>query len=147
MNPDVYARFKFRVFSKKEKRMIAPYYLPTPDRMNDATKILIGEPPVFVETGDVIINQCAGIRDNNQAWIFEGDIVSIESKDALIYHLPVVFMAGCFGMLRHHEFIPFFDAKTRLRAETIVIIGNVYENVDLLNMRDPFLNDLKGKPN
>ncbi len=117
--------------------------------MSDETRILFSESTTLsVPAGELLITQCTGLKDNNQNWIFEGDIVSVESHDALIFHLPVVFVHGCFGVLRGREFITFLELKNRLRVETVVIIGNVYEHVELLNMRDPFLKDFKkGKAN
>jgi len=149
MNPEVYKRFMFRAWSKALKKMLTPYYIPTADPLTDATRILIRDPTqLSLPAGELIINQCTSLCDGNKNWIFEGDIVSVESHDALIFHLPVVFVHGSFGVLRGREFIPFLEIRNRLKVETIVIIGNVYENAELLNMRDPFLKNMKGsKPN
>jgi len=149
MNPEVYQRFRFRAWSTTLKKMLIPYYIPTAEPITDATRILVRDPvQLSIPAGELLVTQCVGLTDGNKNWIFEGDIISVESRDALIFHLPVVFVHGSFGVLRGREFIPFLEIRNRLKVETIVIIGNVYENVELLNMRDPFLKNMKGsKPN
>jgi hypothetical protein len=148
MNEDL-SRLKFRAWSKTLKKMLIPLFIPTGPSLNPKNPLMFEDPAILpIPLADLIVSQCCGLCDGNKNWIFEGDIVSVESHDALIFHLPVVFVHGSFGVLRGREFITFLDLKTRLKVETVVIIGNVYENAELLNMRDPFLKDFKkSKPN
>lgn len=74
---------------------------------------------------DIILTQFTGLLDKNGREIYEGDVIRIEFDDEL---REVVFWEGCFcnkwDDKRGHIFNP---KKSQ-------VIGNVYENPDLLDL-------------
>jgi len=149
MKENFYPKLMYRIYCPKLKKFLKPAVIPIDHPVTDTTTIIVHDGPMILSfpMGELMVNQCCGLTDSNKKWIFEGDIISVESHDTLIFHLPVVFVHGCFGALKGREFIPFFEIGNRLKVETLVIIGDVYHNPELLNMRDPFVKEFKpGKP-
>jgi uncharacterized phage protein (TIGR01671 family) len=109
-------RFKFRVFSIKEKKM---YYFEL--FQNDENYLLNGI-GYEVEKDDIIM-QCTGVKDKNGKLIYEGDILE---HNTLIGE--VFFDCGCFC-------IRYYDSRytdTLLCNENSMnkIIDNIYEDLE-----------------
>ena len=100
---------KFRAWNKEVKRMFCPHKIT----------------PTFQE--DVELMQFTGLLDKNRKEIWEGDIVSIDDWEPSNYE--VVFNRGgfCLKLREDSGFYP--DIKY---AEKSVVIGNIYENQNLL---------------
>lgn len=110
-------RFKFRVWKGQENRMVYEVTYLNP---------LILDTSIKEENKHNILMQCTGLKDKNGTLIFEGDIVKKQEwQDE--YKLGVVFWDDMWG---------YFDV-TKMSMFSLVnraeVIGNIYENEELLN--------------
>ena len=76
---------------------------------------------------DIILMQYTGLHDKNGKEIYEGDI--IQMGEAVPHIGEVVFHHGGFKMRGETAFISFIQTAN---METSKIIGNIYENPELL---------------
>ncbi|MEK6878051.1 MAG: YopX family protein [Nanoarchaeota archaeon] len=91
------------------------------------------------EDPKVIVMQYTGLHDKNGIGIYEGDIIKYPNKILALFESvrgEVIFSEGCFKVLRYF-------GKEKYRSAIIYeipkswyeleIIGNIYENPELLN--------------
>lgn len=75
--------------------------------------------------------QYTGLNDKNDKEIYEGDIVQGRYRGYEMQNVPqkVTFLNGCFmfGNWNAHEYFN--------RHQEIEVIGNIYENLELLNLK------------
>lgn len=112
---------KFRFWDKVEKKMIYPANsFPNLDYLHfeDIERRGWGEE----EFGSM---QFTGLKDKNGKDIFEGDIIKVNGRN-----MEVFFEDGYFGWGRQHDGKYSFDP---LGDEKIEVIGNIYENPELLS--------------
>lgn len=81
------------------------------------------------------IGQFTGLYDKNGKEIYEGDIVKHFNHNEIIRE--IIFMKGSFGYWTGKEFISYasnyhFEWNDFYKSEKIEIIGNIYENPELL---------------
>lgn len=121
-------RFKFRAWWKPNYRK--PIMLYDVEKTYDFMR---GKPEIIcadcfgevLEDEDYIVMQCTGLKDKNGKLIFEGDIVK-DDNDALHYVKWVYDSWQLFPCTQNNYTIGIVD-------DEIEVIGNIYENKDLLN--------------
>lgn len=123
-------RFKFRIFLKAHNHMCNVHTLHI-----GTNKVIVssryGNHSVQINDSNILM-QCTGLKDKNGTLIYEGDILKIESGK-----LKMENIYGCvkwcdtiasFGILNNNSH---YDFKT-FDLEYIEVIGNIYENKELL---------------
>ena len=107
---------KFRAWDKINKRMIIA--------MNNETICM------SVFTGDRINEynamQYTGLKDKNDVEIYEGDIVNLGTKN----NFEVVYDLSSFSLRKNNGILCLLEIP--YRNGDIVVIGNIYENPELL---------------
>jgi uncharacterized phage protein (TIGR01671 family) len=84
-----------------------------------------------VNLSDGILLQCTGLKDKNAELIYEGDIYQWDWDVNLKNN--VVFVSGCFGHLNKlGTYGDYFVAINKARASRMKVIGNIYENPELI---------------
>ena len=114
-------RFKFRLFEKD-----SGIFYPDQDSLY---AYLSGKYP------DSIVMQCTGLKDKNGKLIFEGDIITYKSNcsDTEIAIVRFCDAKAIFGMvLKKYNKAREIDWATCILKDTYTIIGNLYENPELL---------------
>lgn len=82
---------------------------------------------------DCVLMQSTGLFDKNGKEIFEGDVVKIMDEDGNSEISAVAFKDGAFGMTLQEVFVPFADMSMLSTVDyTLEILGNIYENPELL---------------
>lgn len=80
------------------------------------------------------VGQCTGLKDKNGKLIFEGDVVNA----LLDFGMPIKsvcgFRDGSFGLLAKQHGVEHFHPFTSLCNITYEVIGNIYDNPELLEM-------------
>lgn len=86
---------------------------------------------VSIPSSDSPIMQYIGLKDRTGREIYEGDIVSfyIEDKEDSQGKSEVYFLNGCFSINAGEEYKP---CLCMCEEEYLEVIGNIYENGDLL---------------
>ena len=125
------SRFKFRAWDEIEHEMLDADDMKYGVQYNDKTLSLISQKECFT------FMQYTGLKDKNSIEIYEGDIV--ESKHST---MEVTFRDGSFLIVH----CPTCRAETEGECKTDIldklcidiynleIIGNIYENKELLNL-------------
>lgn len=153
-------RFRFRIWWKKEKCWVESMMLCNSGflAMQDGTDI---EDDDFNEK-DLIIQQCTGLKDRNGKLIYEGDIIKIPTQCNKKLHgnyslqevvwrngywvisyissetghkLPRGWTAGFLHNYWSDEFekeFMFSNEEMFCKYDTLEVIGNIYENPELL---------------
>lgn len=105
-------------------------------------RVMVGGYEVLPDT----VGQFTGIRDKDGREIYEGDIIKIvENHDDEPYNSEVKFYKGVFGVENWTEntrnrslttlnyFMPTVGLYDDEQEYTVEVLGNIYENKDLLN--------------
>jgi uncharacterized phage protein (TIGR01671 family) len=80
---------------------------------------------------DIVISQFTGLKDKNGVEIYEGDII-VSENDVNNYTYKIVFEFGMFRIENLTTKLTFPLAIT-LQYSKYIIIGNIYENPNLLD--------------
>lgn len=142
-------RFKFRAWARKTKSMLNALIVDS-----DSNEIWTAGGSTY-NFDDIILMQCTGLKDKNGKLIYEGDIVKNKGYEILIIsweskHVGIngwEFGTGYTGFVAKtgnddaddeisgisQTFCNFNYGDTDLYADNFEIIGNIYENPELLN--------------
>lgn len=83
----------------------------------------------FVEVDPSTVGQYTGLTDKNGKRIFEGDVVAYREYG----NLAVVWDDGTFQLMREDTF---YDTLDHYSTRFSVVIGNIYDNPELLEVSD-----------
>lgn len=109
---------------------------------NDKTRCVCGYAyDFYLEDEDVIIMQSTGLRDKNGKEIFEGDIVTDGEFARIVqYHQTLGFYMfdeeGNERFFSDSATLEDFEEDAKIVSEILEIIGNVYENPELLEVTE-----------
>jgi hypothetical protein len=120
-------RFKFRAWDKACNQMIS---LEKDEKYYSKFKVTLDLIVSYEETwctGDLILMQCTGLRDSNEKLIYEGDC--LDGIGFVVWNEER--SRWGFDILGHLTEV-FFD---ELGKEELEIIGNIYENRELLEKK------------
>ena len=112
---------KYRAWDKKNKRWVDNDVVLLPNGRVDVVDL-----DSEVNSKDVEIVLFTGFKDENNIKIFEGDILELDNLPDIKKNYEVIFEDGKFtggGM----------DLKLSLELCGAKVIGNIYENPELLN--------------
>ena len=125
-------RFKYRVWDKKNKWW--------------SDKTLVGAVNIAPDGGlnlepddQFIVQQCTGLKDSNDKLIFQGDIVEWGNEMWRVEPSYIGFELHDFPYYKHGDgYIDFPELKDG-GSSLLTILGNVFENPELLNEDKPGL--------
>lgn len=135
-------KIKFRVWDKEQRRMFSHKLIDSYDK--DGV-ILWGD--IFSGKDKTVeLMQSTGLRDSTGVRIYEGDIVTVNgnTKTArLNKNYTITFKDGAFCVTARHSRYSFnnsitirdlmFQAVNANHKLVLIVIGNIYENPELLN--------------
>ena len=110
-------RFQFRAWKGKENRMVYGVTYLNP---------LILDPKIDPENAQNKLMQSTGLKDKNGKLIYEGDIVNIHN----LFTDKIILNKGCFCISKGS-----YNQATYWKHDTIEVIGNIYENPELLEVK------------
>ena len=127
-------RFKFRVYNKRKEEMLDVRlisYFSTGNICRVEAQNAVGDIKIFddykTSIEDIELLQCTGLKDKNGKLIYEGDII----KDVLMNKFVVDFSQGYLSFLltniKNEKSMVFYPNIN------IEVIGNIYENKELLH--------------
>lgn len=133
-------RFKFRCLNKKTNEIFFVYSFDK--NFIQATPSSVVPSIRRFNIDDCIIMQCTGLKDKNGKLIYEGDIVKSDFKFFTITINPLAFKVGdvvfseLFGgwvINSKDKAAPYQQAHLgKIEAQNCEVIGNIYENKELL---------------
>lgn len=134
--------FKFRVWDNNDKRMYTNEYLT--EDAQDIRPCISFEGYVFADSeggcfgGDgFILMQYVGLKDNNNKEVYEGDILMSDGFRGEVFYLPCGFYVS--PIIGENDIWDNFNESGGVntktgRCEWFRIIGNIYENPELVKV-------------
>lgn len=135
---------KYRAWDKEGNRMILPKYLYSIDllkeRVTERTECNYTFSLYSIPFDKVELMQSTGLKDKNGKEIFEGDVIAIEVDDTGMPINAKVFQNSKIGVLMFHVFednedVPMVELLED-HSVAFEIIGNIYENPELLEVEE-----------
>ena len=108
-------RFRFRIWKPAFSEMDYDAFMISDGSVVDNYGLEIG--------GEPILMQCTGLKDRNGKLIYEGDVMNYRTPFAIEWYQK------CGG------YSPWSEDQRYVDPETLEIIGNIYENPDLLEKK------------
>lgn len=118
---------KFRAWDKENKQMITYFDISSKGTVKKPTGIgLINTNKIL----DVILMQYTGLKDKNGNEIYEGDIIDLRIDDQAGNKHSIGYVEFDNKLLRY--LISFIDGCAWASFNNVKIIGNIYENPELV---------------
>ncbi|GED14833.1 YopX family protein [Aneurinibacillus migulanus] len=120
---------KFRAWDKQEKEM----FMPDTENNNEiffagfVNGVLRCSESQYDEDDDFILMQYTGLKDKNGKDIYEGDLVNNEDNETAV----IIYETGSF-LLQYPDSPLDFDSLFDFQDDRLEIIGNIYQNPELL---------------
>ena len=119
-------QLKFRVWCPETKKWIIEW-----DELSCLWRVCFGDRTVHrIQEWPYIIQQFTGLLDKNNKEIYEGDILLFGGLKYEVYWNGWRWDAQCPYHTRYHW--PRFNSEFGMRARSSAIVGNVFENKNLL---------------
>lgn len=125
---------RFRAWDTTNKEMHYSIGLPSDMKLNESIKV--------VQAGGWILMQYTGLKDKNGKEIYEGDILATSNSDPEYDiwdkeehgYISVYWNEETAGFSCRGDWTPDLDGKDEsiYSMEFVEVIGNIYENKDLL---------------
>ena len=129
---------KFRAYDKRFSEFVEDFFVSEDGKIYKKTKDTGYGFAISRETSDkIILRQSTGLKDKNGKEIFEGDIVTDGHTTGDIKNHPTLgfYMVDENGVERwfsDHATIEDFEEDVETAARILEIIGNAYENPELI---------------
>ena len=131
---------KFRAWDSVEKKFVEHFFITDNGLICNMEKPTSGyNSPIPVEKSELILMQSTGLRDKNGKEIFEGDIVTdgeftrtIKNHQTLGFYM--LDEEGIERFFSDSASLEDFEEDAKIVSEILEIIGNVYENQELLEV-------------
>ena len=130
-------KIKFRAWDKREKEMfydndvLMKGFCYSKESIKDNDSSIISLNQTIKKTNDLILMQFTGLKDCNGCEIYEGDIV--KNQWGIISKIIWYDDMGCWAYTQNEITIAtFVIRKGQFENEKMKIIGNIYENPELL---------------
>lgn len=119
---------KFRAWDIKNNQMIDWNTLTQSVWNNNSAQLLYSV--MVLLKPNYILQQFTGLQDKNKKEIYEGDIVKVKgTKKVGVYTTEIIWHRSGFKLLENKTYLmDFYITKSMVE-----IIGNIYENPELLN--------------
>lgn len=123
-------RFKFRAWNKEDKKMYAVegVYAYKDECTQGGEVFLQWFKTSHYFPEQVELMQCTGLKDKNGKLIYEGDIVQWGKTN-----FAVVWQSCQYALKKDINEKPIDFSLTSFNGKGIEVIGNIYENKELLN--------------
>ena len=128
-------KIKFRYFDNTQKKMFTREELKNDSKLLDALYVT----DLIVDKHDIEIMQFTGLKDKNDKEIYEGDIIRISKVLDYDNFVTDVYFKDSAYRYRHNDgsgsVLPRYTKKVKgyeKVTEDFEIIGNIYENKELL---------------
>lgn len=124
---------KFRCWDKENKEMLEVQKLDYADSYDGQPMVRTTMYNDYFDTEDMILMQYTGLHDKNGTEIYEGDVVKIDC--------PTMKMTGeikyseMSAMFYIYDVIEDIEETLWYQKEEYEVIGNIYENPELLEER------------
>lgn len=133
---------KFRAWDSAKKEMFKDTFAITESgQVVVVEQESVASSPDYVFVDHLVIMQSTGLKDKNGKEIFEGDIISDghTSRD-IRHHQTLGFYTidgnGVEGFFGDTASLEDFEEVSKYISENIEIIGNIYENKDILEDKE-----------
>ena len=129
---------KFRAWDKKQKAFINGFNMIGFSTGQGAPKRKLQRFSDYWDMEDVVLMQYAGLHDKNDKEIYEGDIIdksyiSPLNGEMVIQRYIIEWHNGIFKAVFIKD-KPYYDRYLWMEFKEVEVIGNIYENPELLEV-------------
>lgn len=128
---------KFRAWDSAKKEMFKDTFAITESgQVVVVEQESVASSPDYVFVEHLVIMQSTGLRDKNDKEIFDGDVLEIEDEGEVLGNAKLtwdkeraVFMIEGISV---DDIVPFHEIASDEKSYSYRVVGNVYENPELL---------------